>query len=280
MDRRVKIRARRGSWRRAVASHSSSEFFLSPYRLLSVSSLHPPHVSPSYDLTLPLRSILNCLPLRVSSRSHFLLFPPARLFFVGKPNQSRSQETLTLTNEYNSPLPSPGFAPSRLSVCQFTRIPSSRRARSSSRAIVTSRRLIRLPQPLLRIRVEQPSSGDELRLGVENKPEPWLVRDVDAAACKRAKNKRRRRNDDQRGGETRKKRRQEGVKWEGEGEERGEGGRGEERRLEGEQREGDEPIGIGSFKNRSPNTGWMLLPSGELAMYSQKGEWGCEMIKW
>ena len=43
---------------------------------------------------------------------------------------------------------------------------------------------------------------------------------------------------------------------------------------------GNVPVGIGSFKNRSPNTGWIDFPSGELAMYSQKGEWGWEMMKW
>lgn len=42
----------------------------------------------------------------------------------------------------------------------------------------------------------------------------------------------------------------------------------------------DIPVGMGSLRKRSPKTGWIDLPSGELAMYSQKGEWGCEMMKW
>lgn len=38
------------------------------------------------------------------------------------------------------------------------------------------------------------------------------------------------------------------------------------------------PMGMGSLRKRSPKTGWIDLPSGELAMYSQKGEWVCVTV--
>ena len=43
--------------------------------------------------------------------------------------------------------------------------------------------LVRLAQPLVWVRVEQPPRGDQRALRVQHETEPWLIGHIDLAAC-------------------------------------------------------------------------------------------------